>query len=181
MSNKFNVKNCALLFGAFITGMLSVSISNIFGGYYCSVLAIIAVLSTLYVFDTLDKNTLSDNKLNVIFLCILIACETIFFVTNDIVGYSVYQKNNMGFFGWLVVGSQLFSVGVIAYTMISIVLNFFQKDSIELVDDVSNKVEGHDDVQEEIEAKKDEVKQEDVRRITQNNVRKEAPFMEEEI
>ena len=65
--------------------------------------------------------------------------------------------------------------------MISIVLNFFQKDSIELVDDVSNKVEGHDDVQEEIEAKKDEVKQEDVRRITQNNVRKEAPFMEEEI
>ena len=103
------------------------------------------------------------------------------FVTNDIVGYSVYQKNNMGFFGWLVVGSQLFSVGVIAYTMISIVLNFFQKDSIELVDDVSNKVEGHDEVQEEIEAKKDEVKQEDVRRITQNNVRKEAPFMEEEI
>ena len=66
MSNKFNVKNCALLFGAFITGMLSVSISNIFGGYYCSVLAIIAVLSTLYVFDTLDKNTLSDNQLNVI-------------------------------------------------------------------------------------------------------------------
>ena len=55
MSNKFNIKNCALLFGSFIAGMLSVSIANIFGGYYCSVLAIVAVLSTLYVFDSFSS------------------------------------------------------------------------------------------------------------------------------
>lgn len=186
MSNKFSVKNCALLFGAFVAGMLSVSISSLFGGYYCSVLAIVAVLSTLYIFDSLDKNNLQENKINIILLGILILCETVFFVTNDIIGYSVYQKGNMGFFDVFVMGSQLFSIGVIAYTMISIVLSFFCKDSIELVDDIRTEPTHEEETKKEevaFEQKevKEEKKEEYIKRIAQNNVRKDAPFMEEEI
>ena len=186
MSNKFNIKNCALLFGSFIAGMLSVSIANIFGGYYCSVLAIVAVLSTLYVFDSMDNNNLKENKINIILLGVLVLCEAVFFVANDIVGYAVYKKSSMGFFDMFVMGSQLFSVGVIAYTMISIVLSFFTKDSIELVDDISTpSIHEEETKKEEVTFEQKEVKEEKkeeyIKRIAQNTVRKEAPFMEEEI
>ena len=120
-----------------------------------------------------------DNKLNVIFLAALVLFEFVFFVTNDIVGYPVYEQGNLGFFGILVVGSQLFSIGVSVYTLVSIVLGFFHKDSIELVDDLKG-VEEHLEIEEPV-VEKEEKKEEDIRRLTQNNVRKEAPFMEEEI
>ena len=39
----------------FLVGMLNVSISGVFGGYYCSAAAIIVVLATIYAYELFDK------------------------------------------------------------------------------------------------------------------------------
>jgi len=185
---KNNVKNNALIFGVFVTGMLSVSIANLFGGYYCFVAAIVVVLGTLFTFNVLDNKSLEENKIELILISILAFFELMFFLVNDVIGYPVYVKNNFNFTGICVMASQFYSIVVLAYSMIKIVLSFYKKDEIELIDNVEKAEDKVDEKKEEIieeaeevlkEKKVEESKPQEMKRITETNVRKQAPFMEE--
>ena len=180
--NKNEIKNKALIFGIFMVGMLAVSIANFFGGYYCSVLAIVAILSTIYVFNVLDLGNIKDNKVDIGLVALLSFLEFVFFVANDIFGHPVYVKGNVDFFGGLVIGSQIYSIAVILYNLIKIDLSLFKhKDTVELVEEkkemTTNEGIEYDTEESLFEDNKDV---EDIKRIPRSDIRKDAPFMEEE-
>ena len=168
----------ALMFGIFVVGMLSVSIANLFGGYYCSVAAIIVILTTMYILNCLDKGTFQDDKFNVITISIISGLEILFFLVNDVIGYSVYT-GVVDFFGVLVIGSQLYSVVMIILNLVKNVLSYGKKDKIELVEE-HEEIKNKEDIQEEKEEViVDESAVEDIKRIPESDIKKETPFMEE--
>jgi len=189
MVKKNIVKKNALFMAMFVIGMLTVSVANFFGGYYCVVLAPVAILATVYTFNVLENNELNENKYELLMVGVLILFEFIFFVVNDIIGYPVYVRGNTGLMDVTVMGVQVYSVAVTIYSLIKLVLIFCWKDKVELVDG-ENKIDGSlDNNQEEIYFEKDTInseenannnKEKEIKRITQFGVKKDVPFMEEE-
>ena len=90
--NKEILKNYILSAAIFVVGVFSIPLANLFGGYYCSVLAISVVLTTILMYSILDKNTMQDNKILIISTLSLIAIEFALFTINDIFKISVYNK-----------------------------------------------------------------------------------------
>ena len=181
--NKNNLKNMTLLFGIFLAGMLSVSIANFFGGFYCTVAAIVIILATFYVFGVLDTRSIKSNKINLIMVGIIALLETIFFVVNDIFGYNVYVKGNVDFFGGLVIASQIYCILAILYHLIMIDISFLKNNSsIELVEEVnvSNGQNVTHDVEEATVEESNDDSVEEIRQIPRNEIKQETPFMEEE-
>ena len=170
----------ALMFGIFVAGMLSVSIANLFGGYYCSVAAITVILTTMYVLNSLDKGTFQDDKFNIITISVVSVFEILFFLVNDLFGKFVYT-GALDFFGVLVIGSQLYSVTMIILNLIKTVLSYGKKDKIELVEE-HKEVEISEEEQEEVQQEEvivEESAVEDIKRIPESDIQKETPFMEE--
>ena len=178
MNSKSNLKNNILLISIFVLATLSVSVANLFGGSYSPVAIISVVLSTFFVLNVLNKNEFKENKLNLILVCIILFLEVFFFVINDIVGYAVYSKNKINFISGCVIFSQLFSAFVTMYLLVKNVFSFSNKNKVELVEEENKKeVEEEKKVEEEIV---DDGSVEELRKIPQSTIKKEAPFMEEE-
>ena len=180
MMTKNNVNySKTLIFGVFVAGMLSVSIANLFGGYYCSVAAIAVILNTMYILNSLDKGTFQDDKFNVITISIISILEVLFFLVNDVVGYSVYN-GDINFLSTIVSGSQLYSVVMIIFNLVKNVLSYVKKDKIELVEEHEEINKNEDDHnEEEDESIDDDGIVEDIKRIPESDIKKETPFMEE--
>lgn len=175
-----NLKNNILLFGIFAAGMLSVSISNFFGGSYIAVAVITIILATMFTNECLDKNSIYENKIDLISIGILSFFEVLFFIVNDIFNYPVYVKNDIGFFGICVIATQILCIGMILYKLVNIVLSIYRKDHIELVDEPVAKKEEY---VEEVDAQEEFVEDgnvEDLKQIPRTTIKKDAPFMEEE-
>lgn len=176
-----NLKHYGLFLSISVVGMVSVSLSNLFGGSYGVVAAIMLVLSTFLMFILLDRNLISSNKLNLSLTGVLVLLEMIFFVTNDIIGHTVYTKNSVGFFGGVVIASQIYAILLAIYFLVRIVLSFVHfRDFIEVVD---NNYETATDFEEK-EIVKEEVKEEkkvEIKRIARSAEKKDVPFMEEKL
>lgn len=179
MTLKKSLKNSALIFGIFAIGMFSLPVANLFGGYYSVVAVVIAVLATAFISDILDKNSLKENLVEVIFIAVLFLFEFVFLIANDIFGHPVYVKSNLGFFGICVIISQLYSAGMICYYLISIVISMYSnKHHVEIIEKIDKNEESV--IEEEIdvgELNSDEVQE--LKKLPQNEEKKEAPFMEE--
>lgn len=203
----FKFKNYFLSIGVFLVGMFSVSIANIFGGYYCSVAVIETVLFTMFVFNTFDKKILSrENIVSFSAISFITALEVVFFLVNDVFDLDVYVKNNLNFWGVVVIISQLLSIAAIVYFTIQYVLDL-NKNDVELVEEKIEKVEENkvdkkvvekvvekevvsqfDNVDyasqsanEKTEEKEEFVeKKPEIRSIRQNTINVKTPFMEEE-
>ena len=165
----------------FIIGMFSVSIAKFFGGHYSVVLALMTLLSTILLINSIDKNMIGKNKMNFILLSVLVLCEFVFFVINDVFDYSVYSYNSVKFIGTLVVGSQLYSVGLLVYYWVCLMIGFFQKENVELIDEKNIEEEN---TEENLNLEIDDVNEEEMvselKQIPQGNFVKQSPFMEEE-
>ena len=178
--NKNDIKNNILILGVLLLGTFSVSIANLFKGYYCAVAALVVLFVTMYLFDTLDKNKLEENKPNLIMIGGVAFFELIFFIINDIVGDPVYVSGNVGFLGGMVIFSQLFSVVSAIYYVLKKSLFNSRKPTIEVIEAPKEKEEK---VQEEIEPEEVEVEEEyveEIKRLPNGTLGKDAPFMEEE-
>ena len=180
MVGKNFIKKNSLFIGMFVIGMFTVSIANFFGGYYCSVLAAITVLATIYVFNILDNETINENKFNLIMIGVLLLSELVFFAVNDIFGHSVYVKGNIDFFGGFVIAVQIYSVVVSIYSLVNFVLIFSKKETIELVDDEKRIIVDEKDEELHVEEKNIKKEEEDLKRIARSDFKKDVPFMEEE-
>ena len=116
-----------------------------------------------------------------IFSSILAGFEIVLFITNDIIGYDVYNASNLGFWGYFVMASQIYSVCMVIYFMAMVVLSFMDFGSkIEVVEksSISNPV--NEEIKEEKHEKQEkETRVEEVKRISQTKVNKDIPFMEE--
>ena len=184
--DKTKTKNYLLCMAIFVIGMLSVSVANVFGGYYCSVAAIESILFTVFVYNMFDKKIHTKDSLNyLIMAAVITAFELIFFIINDVFDVAVYVKNNLNFLGVCVIVSQLLSICAIVYCSIKFVLelNEFHVEVVEESENDLNEVpfetkqyrEEKNDQTVEVEKKKVEIKS-----IKENNVEVKTPFMEEE-
>ena len=182
--DKNNMKKYILSAIIFGVGMLSVSVSNIFGGYYCSVAVIETILYTMFVYGMFDRNeNLKENAV----LVALISCVTfsglLFFVVNDIFNVNVYVKNVLDFWGICVISSQLLSMASIVYIAVYLVLSL-NKNKVELVEDYSEDTQNveHEEVKqvEETVGENKDVVEKEVKSITHDNISVDVPYMEEE-
>ncbi len=169
----------------YLVGMISISISNAFGGYYCFGAAICTILLTVFLYNLFDKGeTLKENIINLVAASTITVLEIIFCVVNDIFRVEIYTKANLGFWGVVAICSQIISALSIAYVAIRIMLTLKSKSQVELIDQ-------HEEKTKDIEVQKENVKEnipretneftEEIKSIP-NSVTssKEAPFMEEE-
>ena len=177
--NKSNIKNNILILGVLLVGTFSVSIANLFKGYYCAVAALTVLFSTIYLFDTLDKNKLEENKTNLIMMGTITFFELLFFIVNDIFGNSVYVSGNVGFMGGMVIFSQLFSVVGAIYYVLKNVLFTKKTATIEVIEAPKEEPVTEERVEEEVEYEEEE-HVEEIKKLPNGNFRSEAPFMEEE-
>lgn len=190
MLEKSKTNQYMLYLAICLVGMLSVSITHLFGGYYSAVAAIVTVLGTLLFYNLFDKKeTFSSDLVTNVVALIIIGCQLVFFVVNDIFNYPVYVKNHLGFWGVTVIISQIISILGILYFIIMLVISL-NKDRIELVSEDDKKSENEnlnfndsDSVYSQ-ENKTDDVEEKTIRKEIRsipekiNNVK--APFMEEE-
>jgi len=174
---KENLKNIILPCLTLVTGMLSVSISNIFGNHYGFVAIIVIVLSALYTYNLFDKGEeIGKNLANLVLMGTVLFFQLLFFVVNDIINIPVYTKNSLGFFGVCVLVSQIISVVGLLYLIVNFVLQN-KETYIEVV--------GHDDLKDTEElAEVDsqlatEEEKKEVRFISEKNNQQNVPFMEE--
>ena len=111
MFNKEKNKINLLSIIVFVAGMFCVSIANVFGGFYCSVVVIEAIAATMLVYTTLDKKEgLRENIVNLSLVSIILFFGLLFFLVNDVFGISVYSKGDLGFWGICVLISQTLSI-----------------------------------------------------------------------
>lgn len=189
---KEKVRKYALAMVMFVVGMLSVSISNLFGGFYCSVVAIEVVLLTLYVYSAFDIK--EKSKFDIIDLSLVASVtvfEILFFIINDIFGVDVYVKNDLNFLGVLVIISQMLCIASIIYMSVYQVVSLkhahveviekndmkeAQKDEETTISETEkNQTENVEIETEDVELQQEE----NIKSIAENNVKVEAPFMEE--
>lgn len=176
MGNENLIKNI-LVFGVFVVGALSSFVANLFGGYYI-VAALVTIMSTLFVCGILDKNIFKENKEILILMLVTTFFEFVFFLVNDIVGYSVSGDNAIGFFKGLVIFSQLYSASMIVYYLIKYFLPFNNKTNVEVI------VENNKNIEVEEKNTYDDLKVnnnyvEDIKKIPQLDEINKAPHMEE--
>ena len=195
MINKMKTKNYFLCIAIFVVGMFCVSIANIFGGFYCSVAVIEAILATVFAYDIFDnKDGFKENIISLIFVSIILFFGLLFFVVNDIFGVSVYTNGNLGFWGICVIISQLLSIAFVVYILVMFIMSLNQS-RVEIIDDGENKkidkeinketrsnssktYDLHDDLSAQFEHKKINEKEEP--KSIENNMKRNVPFMEEE-
>lgn len=200
MFDKVKMKNLSLCLCVFLVGMLSVSISNIFGGYYAPVTATVFVLGTVYVSNIFNlKESCKENLVMIGLVGIIALLELVFFIVNDIANVDVYVKNYFNFWSICVLISQIISMGAIVYSLSVFVIENM-KTKVEIVDEDrkiinnTNNVEKqketyvHEEktenyIREEIEVKEDNIKKEskpEIKSIEKESVKIKTPFMEEE-
>lgn len=140
-------KNSLLILASFFVGIFSVSISNLFWGYYGIGFAICLILYTLFMFNLLNNKLFDENKVDFGLMSVGLFFQFLFFVVNDIFSASVYQKNNVNFWGWVVIVSQIYSCGVVIYLMIKSTYSLFRKKNVEIVEKhgLENKEENCDE------------------------------------
>ena len=185
-----SVKNTISYFGAFAVGMLSVTISNLFGGYYYAVAGAVVILSTIFVVGVFDQKRYDERKLEVKLLGLLCVVEVLFFVVNDLLSYDVYISNSEDFFSYLVLGSQFYCVAVMMLSALVGVSKYFRTSKVQVIERVEreepkektfeeefNKAEPVKDYEPTID---DEEVVEEIKSIPLIHVQKEVPFMEEE-
>ena len=185
-----SVKNTISYFGAFAVGMLSVTISNLFGGYYYAVAGAVVILSTIFVVGVFDQKRYDERKLEVKLLGLLCVVEVLFFVVNDLLSYDVYISNSEDFFSYLVLGSQFYCVAVMMLSALVGVSKYFRTSKVQVIERVEreepkektfeeefNKAEPVKDYEPTID---DEEIVEEIKSIPLIHVQKEVPFMEEE-
>lgn len=179
--NKSNLKNVVLVIGVLLLGTFSVTIANLFNGYYCGVAALAVLLSTIYLFDVLDKRGLEENKINLIMVGGVVFFEVLFFLVNDIFGKTVYGGGSIGFFEAIVLFSQLYSVVGVIYYVLKNVLFAKRVETIELVENHKEEPTTQEtEIEEEDELEINNVDVEEIKRLPQGTLGKETPFMEEE-
>ena len=177
-----DLKHYGLFLSISVVGMISVSLSNLFGGNYGVCAAAMIVLSTFLVFVLLDRNLMNVNKLNLSLIGVLVLLEMLFFVTNDIIGYTVYNRDNVGFFGGIVLASQIYSVLLAIYFLIRIVLSFVNFNSfVEVIDNLKTDYTNEEPVKEEVKEPVKEEKKVEIKRIARSTEKKDVPFMEEKL
>ena len=189
---KEKVRKYALAMVMFVVGMLSVSISNLFGGFYCSVVAIEVVLLTLYVYSAFDIK--EKSKFDIIDLSLVASVtvfEILFFIINDIFGVDVYVKNNLNFLGVLVIVSQILCIASIIYMSVYQVVSLknthvevIEKNDAKEVQKVEETTvsENEKNLTDDVEIQTEDVdiqQEETIKSIAENNVKVQAPFMEE--
>ncbi len=180
---------CVLMF---VVGLLSVSIANAFGGYYSFVAIVEVVLFTMFVYHLLDDiHVLRDNVINLSLCALITFFQIIFFFVNDVFDKPVYVKESLGFFGIAVIISQIISAIAIAYVAVNLVIDL-RKNKIEVVDHENDtlyeKKEDTVEIKDELEKKNtfaqtgDIVESDDkeLKSIAEQNIKVEAPFMQEE-
>lgn len=182
--DKNNTKKYVLSAFMFVVGMLSVSISNFFGGYYCSVAVVETILFTILLYGIFDrKESFKGNVVLLILTSIVTVFSILFFVVNDIFNVPVYVKNVLNFWGFCVIASQSISILSIVYLAVYLAISL-NKSKVELVEDkleeTETNVNENKDVEEETFVKNEEFVQEEVKSITQDNVKVDVPYMEEE-
>jgi len=92
--DKSKTKHFLISVFIFLIGMLNVSISGIFGGYYCAATAIIVVLATIYAYELFDKKiNIKENILDLSLVGTITFLNIVFFLMNDIFDVRVYTKN----------------------------------------------------------------------------------------
>lgn len=155
------------------------SIAGVFGGYYCSVSAILVVLTTIYVYDLFDKKLdIKENIVDLSFVGIITFMNILFFVVNDIFNFRVYTKNVFNFWTVSVIISQIISIIALVYASSFFVLNS-RKGKVEIVE--NSKEENNEKTFDETEKlQKEEVKKAEMKSIPQNKEPEKTPFMEEE-
>lgn len=179
--NKESLKKSIVPGLIYVTGMLSVSIANIFGRHYGFVCAIIIILSAIYLYNLFDQELqIKKNIVNLSLISFLLLSELLFFIVNDIFNVIVYSKGYTGFWGVLVIISQVLSVAGLIYLLINLVIEN-KNTSIEVIEHELetlgvNNEEKEDDEESAVVA--DE--KENVRFISTVNVNSKTPFMEEE-
>lgn len=170
----------------FLVGMLNVSIAGVFGGYYCSAAAIIAVLSTIYVYEIFDKKiNVKENILELSLIGIVTFLNIVFFLINDVFDIRVYSRNNFNFLSILVIVSQLISIGALVYTAVIFITNS-AKEKVEVVEENKKKNMETMDLNEKEQSLNEETSKKgeqkiEIKVIEENKIdEKEPPFMEEE-
>lgn len=171
----------------FLVGMLNVSISGVFGGYYCSAAAIIVVLATIYAYELFDKKiNIKENMVELSLIGAITLLNILFFLVNDVFDINVYIKNSFNFWSVLVIISQLISIGSLVYVAAMFVINA-TKGKIEIVEEnekVNTSIKNEDTTknttEEDSEEKTNETKIEIKALEEKNEDEKDTPFMEEE-
>lgn len=186
MFEKNKTKQFLISVFIFLTGMLNVSIAGVFGGYYCSTAAIIAVLSTIYVYEMFDKKiNVKENIPELSLIGIVTFLNIVFFLINDVFDVRVYSRNNFNFLSILVIVSQLISIGSLVYTAVTFVTNS-TKEKVEVVEESKKKNVVTEDSNEKEQSFDEETSMKDnqkveIKVIEENkNDEKMPPFMEEE-
>ena len=123
----------------FISGCFSVSIANVFGGYFAIVSVIQMIAITIYLVTILEeKDAFKTNLIELILIGLSVVPGLVFFITNDIVGKDVYVGNLSNFWDVCVICSQLISLGSLAYSLFKFAFKF-NKNHIEVVDKLDEK------------------------------------------
>ena len=182
MLNKANTKKLMLSIGVFLTGMLCVSIANVFGGYYCSATAISVILATFYVYGLFDnKIDIKNNLVNLVLVGVVVLFQLIFFVVNDIFNVPVYVKNYTSFWSVCVIISQIISICSIIYCL-GMFVYCSRKNDIEIVENIKQE-SVENSVSVEVNADDNFVSEEEnkeIKTIAERNFDKSTPYMEEE-
>ena len=164
-----------------ITGMLSVSVANVFGNHYGFVALLVIVLSALYAYNLFEGELkLKQHLINIGLVGFILLSELLFFVVNDLFNISVYVKGYTTFWGVLVIVSQIISVCGLIYLLVNFVVEN-RKTSVEVIEQDSNLNEEKEIIEEERTSISEEQKEEiEVRFISNINSNENVPFMEEE-
>ena len=94
--DKIHVRKILLSVLIFVTGMFSVSLANVFGGYFGAVAAIQVVAATVYLTYSLgDKQLNKTNLTDFVLVGLVLLFGVLFFVVND------FYANNHIFFNQL--------------------------------------------------------------------------------
>lgn len=182
--NKVQMKKFLLSLLIFVAGAFSVSIANMFGGHFGIVVVVQVVSLTVYLNELLtDNSSLKNSLVELILIGVVLFLNLVFFVTNDIVGKSVYVGNLTNFWDITVIVSQLVSLGSLVYALVVFVLKS-KIIHIEVVDYCDKNIEESNCQKVEKEEFEETATtsdvSEEVKSIVENNVKVETPFMEEE-
>lgn len=177
MENK-KVTNYIMRISVYVVGLLSVIIAGLLGGYYCFGAAIVAVISTIFVYKCFDNNCVKENLIDLACMSVILAFQVLFFFVNDVLNIVVYDKNNLNFLGYIVMASQVYSAIMIGYYIIKITLDNIRKEKVVYKKENDNR--DFDVIDTKIETNTNNEVKVEIKAIGERNVIKEAPFMEEQ-
>ncbi len=127
-------KSYLFVLGCCFIGIFSVSLSNLFWGYYGIGFAICLILFTLFVLESLNNKSFEENK--GVFYLILggLFFQLLFFVVNDVFSVVVYQKSDVNFWGWIVIASQIYNCCAVAYLVLKMTFSIFKNKNVEIIE-----------------------------------------------